>query len=106
MTISRERAHDLLVALDEQLAATGDRFELVVTGGFALIALGLVDRATKDIDVVALRTAEGLVEAKPLPEALAAAARWTRTQDPSEGFLEMLKEKLAGLGVVDADLRA
>jgi len=193
MTLSRERAHDLLVALDEQLAATGDRFELVVIGGSALNALGLADRTTKDIDVVALRTDEGLAEAKPLPDSLVAArnrvardfdvsdgwlnagpadllrwglpegfndrlttrsygshltvhfagrldqihfklyaaadqrggrheddlraleptqdelvaaARWTRTQDPSGGFLQMLEEKLADLGVVDADLRA
>lgn len=193
MELSRERTEELLSALDEQLASRGERFELVVIGGYAL-ALQLVARtATKDVDVVALRTERGLEQAKPLPSTLVAArdkvardfeisegwlnagsadllrwglpdgfvdrltprrygdhlvvhfagrldqihfklyaaadqlggrheddlrvleptegelvlaARWTRTQDPSEGFLLMLRAKLADLGVVDADLGA
>ena len=194
MELSREHTEALLSALDEQLASRGERFELVVIGGSALIALRLVARtATKDVDVVALRTERGLEQAKPLPPTLVAArdkvardfeisegwlnagsadllrwglpdgfvdrltprrygdhlvvhfagrldqihfklyaaadqqggrheddlraldptedelvlaARWTRTQDPSEGFLLMLQAKLADLGVVDADLGA
>jgi hypothetical protein len=193
MNLTKETTSDLLVALNEQLAAGGERYELVVVGGSALVALGLVNRTTKDIDVVALRTAEGLVPAEPLPDPLVAArdrvardfdvsdgwlnvgpadllrwglpegfvdrltarsygayltihfagrldqihfklyaaadqrggrheddlraleptrgeliaaAHWTRTQDPSEGFLQMLEEKLADLGVEDAGLRA
>lgn len=194
MELSRERTEALLSALEAQLAARGERFELVVIGGFALIALELVSRtATKDVDVVALRTERGLELAKPLPATLVAArdkvardfeidegwlnagpadllrwglpdgfvdrltprrygdhlvvhfagrldqihfklyaatdqqggrhesdllaleptrdelesaVRWTRTQDPSEGFLLMLRAKLADLGVVDADLGA
>lgn len=42
----------------------------------------------------------------PTQDELVLAARWTRTQDPSEGFLLMLRAKLADLGVVDADLGA
>lgn len=194
MELSRERTDALLAALNEQLASRGERFELVVIGGSALIALELVARnATKDVDVVALLTEHGLERAKPLPPSLVAArdkvardfeisegwlnagpgdllqwglpdgfvdrltsrqygdhlvvhfagrldqihfklyaaadqqggrhesdlrdldptpdelvlaARWTRTQDPSEGFLAMLRAKLADLGVVDADLGA
>jgi hypothetical protein len=187
-----ERA-DELFALGEQLAAASQRFDLVVIGGSALLALGLVERATRDVDVLALAGAEGLIPADPLPEALAqardrvaqdfglpagwlnpgptellrfglpdgflsrvetrtygpaltvlyagrldqihltlyamvdqgagrheadlrvleptpeelvAAACWTRTHDPSEGFRQELVAVLAHLGVSDADLDA
>jgi hypothetical protein len=62
-----------LVALGEQLAVAGDRFELVVIGGSGLLALGMVDRSTRDVDVVALRDDEGLSSADPMPTALIAA---------------------------------
>src|SRR3990170_4162044 len=71
--IQPDRADEVLTALGEQLAAAGERFELVVTGGSALVALGVVRRATRDVDVVALRTGGTLVPAEPLPAALAAA---------------------------------
>lgn len=194
MSLSQDHTEALLAALDRQLASRGERFDLVVIGGSALIALQLVARTTtKDVDVVALLTETGLEPAKPLPPSLVAArdrvardfeisdgwlnagpadllqwglpdgfvgrltsrrygdhlgvhfagrldqihfklyaaadqqggrheddlralqptpdelvlaARWTRTQDPSAGFLLMLHAKLADLGVVDADLGA
>lgn len=49
-----ERADELLFALGEQLGAASQRFDLVVIGGSALLALGLVERATRDVDVLAL----------------------------------------------------
>jgi hypothetical protein len=61
------RVRELLVALSEQLAARGQHYELVVVGGSALLALALVERATKDVDVVALRHAGSLSKADPLP---------------------------------------
>lgn len=42
-------------------------------GGSGLLALGAIDRATRDVDVVALRVGEKLETAKPLPPALLAA---------------------------------
>jgi hypothetical protein len=48
-------------------------FELVVIGGSALLALGLVERTTKDVDIVALRSDGDLESADPLPEGLVAA---------------------------------
>ena len=188
-----DRADELLTALGEQLAAAGERFDLIVIGGTALLAVGLVKRATRDVDVLAIRTADGLDAADPLPPALArardrvaqdfglptdwlnpgptdllrfglpdgffsrvekrsygpaltvrfagrfdqihfklyamvdqgagrheadlrvleptpeellAAAHWTRTHDPSEGFRQELVAVLAHLGVTDADLDA
>ncbi|MBS1882210.1 MAG: hypothetical protein JSS97_04560 [Actinobacteria bacterium] len=181
----------LLDALGEQLASRGERYELVVIGGSALLALGLVERTTRDVDIVALRCGEDLDEARPLPKGLQdasdlvardfslpsnwlnpgptdllrfglpdgfvdrlqrrgygkslvvyltsrydqihfklyaavdqgpgkheadlralapskdellAAARWSRTQDPSEGYARVLRGALASFGVADAAL--
>lgn len=66
---------DALAALGEQLHAAGEHVELVVVGSAALLALELVDRVTRDVDVVGIRVAGGIESAKPLPAALAAAAR-------------------------------
>jgi hypothetical protein len=190
-TFGAEKADELLVALGEQLATASEHFDLVIIGGSALLALGLVQRATRDVDVLALETNEGLIPADPLPATLAqardrvaqdfglpadwlnpgptdllrwglpdgflsrvetrsygtaltvryagrldqvhfklyamvdqgagrheadlraldptadellAAARWTRTHDPSEGFRQELVAVLGHLGVTDADL--
>lgn len=40
----------------------------------------------------------------PTADELIDAARWTRTHDPSEGFLSALREALAYFGVPDVDL--
>jgi Nucleotidyltransferase of unknown function (DUF6036) len=60
----------LFDALAQQLARAGRRYELVVVGGSALLALGLINRPTRDVDVVALREADALLTADPLPPAL------------------------------------
>ncbi len=62
-----------LGALEEQLAARGERFELVVIGGAGLQALGVIQRSTRDIDIIALRAGEDLTKAEPLPDGLEAA---------------------------------
>ncbi len=71
--LNASRADELLRALAEQLAAAGESYELAVIGGSALLALGLIDRPTRDVDVVALREAGVLTKAKPLPPGLVAA---------------------------------
>jgi hypothetical protein len=187
---SAEAADELLAALGEQLRAAGLSYDLVVVGGSALLALDLVRRATRDVDVVALSEDGGLASAAALPpgliaardrvardfglprewlnngpaallrlglpdgfadrwetqaygsaltvrwasrvdqihlklyaavdqsgkhlrdlealapsrEELIAAARWTREQDPSEGFLSALLQALAYFGAEDVDL--
>jgi hypothetical protein len=63
----------ILAALGEQLSAAGERFELVVVGGSGLLALGMIERATRDVDLVALWEGDGLLSARPLPPALVAA---------------------------------
>lgn len=42
----------------------------------------------------------------PTPDELLAAARWTRTHDPSEGYRSVLVRVLAAFGVEDATLGA
>lgn len=71
--IDAERTDSLLAALGEHLAADNVHLELVVVGGSALLALGLVDRVTRDVDVVALREDGELRSAEPFPEALSRA---------------------------------
>jgi hypothetical protein len=47
---------------------------LVVCGGSSLIAMGLVDRTTVDVDIVALLDSSNrLTRAEPLPDELARA---------------------------------
>lgn len=73
MAFDAHQENDLLDALGEQLADLGARVEIVVIGGAALMALGLVDRTTNDIDVLALSSDEGLQPASPLPSLLVEA---------------------------------
>jgi hypothetical protein len=72
---SAQAADDLLDALAEQLAAQGECFTLAVIGGSALLALGLVSRATRDVDVLAIVGGGELISAQPLPAALVGAAQ-------------------------------
>ena len=67
---SAEAADELLGALSEQLQAASLHFDLVVIGGSALLARGLVARTTRDVDVVALAGANGLLPAIELPPGL------------------------------------
>ena|SRR5437762_3199606 len=60
-----------LSALGELLEARGLRFEVVAVGGSALVLLGLIQRATRDLDALALVEADTLVPARELPRALA-----------------------------------
>lgn len=68
--ITVERVDELLSELAERLTALEAWYELVVVGGSALLALGIVSRATRDVDVVAFDDGAGLTPADPLPEAL------------------------------------
>jgi hypothetical protein len=63
-------------ALGEILASQGERAAIVIVGGAALIIQGLVERATRDIDIIAISHDVGESERKaieppePLPESL------------------------------------
>jgi hypothetical protein len=114
---SARAAEDLLRALGEQLAARGERYTLAIVGGSALLALGLVSRATRDVDVLAIVDGDELVSAQPLPAALLDAAHtvardfgladdWlnpgpTSLLDlgPPEGFYERAQHRYYGDGL-------
>jgi hypothetical protein len=105
---------ELFAALGEQLAARAARVELVVVGGSALLAVGLVSRTTSDVDVVGLLSDGTVVDPRPLPEhVLAASARvardfalpadWLNTGPADlldfglpEGFVERLEKREYG----------
>jgi Nucleotidyltransferase of unknown function (DUF6036) len=70
---SKDAADRLFVVLGEQLAAAGERYELVVIGGSGLLALGFIERSTRDVDLLALRSGDKLDSAEPLPTKLATA---------------------------------
>lgn len=74
---SQEKLHMTLLALEEQLRLSGSTpIGIVVCGGSALIAMHLVSRTTKDVDVVALQHIPGeLTSANPLPDSLLIAAK-------------------------------
>jgi hypothetical protein len=73
MKITGETLDVILGALAEQLRSLADQREIVVIGGSALTALGLVKRATRDVDLVAIAEDGELRSAEPLPETLRVA---------------------------------
>ncbi|HEY7265642.1 MAG TPA: hypothetical protein VH589_29675 [Trebonia sp.] len=73
MEITDETIDLLLGALADQLQAIGSHVEIVVIGGSALTALGLVRRATRDVDLLAIAENGELRLAEPLPQALLVA---------------------------------
>jgi hypothetical protein len=86
--ITDETLDVLLDALAEQLRSLGTRLEIVVIGGSALTALGLVRRATRDVDVLAIAENGVLRPADPLPDALRTARdRVARDFDLDENWL-------------------
>lgn len=64
-----------LQTLGEILTARGERHDLAVVGGGALLILGLIERPTRDLDVVARINAQRWSRAQPFPPGLAEAVR-------------------------------
>ncbi len=111
---NRDHVDELLKALGEQLGAADYVCDLVVIGGSALLALGIIDRATRDVDLLALRSGDELRRPQPLPPELTAAAHrvsrdfgvpsgWLNAGPSSlldfglpEGFLERLERRRYG----------
>lgn len=63
-----------LSLLGETLSHRGQSAELVVLGGSGLLRLGVIQRATHDVDVVGLLEDGSLATAEPLPPQLTQAA--------------------------------
>ena len=75
MEINIESLESALEILGQLLADRGLHYEAAAIGGGSLLLLGLIDRTTKDLDLVALVKGRQLVSANPLPEALVQAAK-------------------------------
>ncbi|HWH45471.1 MAG TPA: hypothetical protein VNT32_12145 [Thermoleophilaceae bacterium] len=97
---NQSRAHELLAALGEQLAAVDYACDLVVIGGAGLLALGMIDRPTRDVDLLALRFGDELQMPRPLPaELMAAAERVGRDFAVPGGWLNAGPSGLLELGL-------
>lgn len=100
--LDQTRTHELLEALGEQLAARGAHAELVVIGGSALLAVGLISRPTRDVDIVALLSGQTLIEPRPLPtELVAARDRVARDFGLPENWLNAAPADLLDFGLPD-----
>ena len=71
----RGRLEDALHALGDLLADRASKHTVIAIGGGALALLGLIERSTLDIDIVALHDNAQLRSAEPLPESLIDAIR-------------------------------
>ena len=64
---------DALQALGELLATRTQHYDIVVIGGGALLLLGLIDRPTRDFDIVSRIDGGKWLEGEPMPVPLATA---------------------------------
>jgi len=86
-SLTTERLREALGLLSQLLDAEGAEPEhLVIIGGSALIALDLVTRSTRDVDIMAdVDPEKGLVDPRPMSEALQRAARKVAMELELEG---------------------
>jgi len=87
-----------------------DRVETRPYGGLTLHVAGRFDQVCFKLYAAAdqgmrSKHAADLMALRPSHDELLAAARWSRTHGPSEGYRQQLMAILAALGVEDADAR-
>jgi hypothetical protein len=80
ISLGRKDLENALQAVGELLSSAGQRISIVVIGGAALHLQGVIERTTRDVDVVALTNEPGGFEQlirppKPLPDVLLQAVR-------------------------------
>jgi hypothetical protein len=75
MEIDSESLEEALTVLGQLLADRGQYYEIVAIGGGGLLLLRLIQRTTKDLDLVALVKNGQLISPDPLPQALLQAAK-------------------------------
>ncbi|HAB98452.1 MAG TPA: hypothetical protein DCE71_01355 [Parachlamydiales bacterium] len=74
MNIDVKSLDGALQTLGQLLADRGLHYEIAAIGGGSLLLLGLIDRTTKDLDLIALVKGRELFSAEPLPPPLIQAA--------------------------------
>jgi hypothetical protein len=105
---SQKDVENILAALGEQIEKiTKDTFELLVCGGSALNILGFIERATRDVDVLAYvkRGDKGeisIIKADPLnPELITAAKKVARDFNLPDDWLNTDPASAVDLGLPD-----
>lgn len=69
--INGEKLTEALKLLNDQLIVMGaPQIQMIVCGGSALIATGLVMRTTRDVDVLAFMSKSSMIDCEPLPQYL------------------------------------
>ena len=103
---SQKDVENILAALGEQIEKiTKDTFELLVCGGSALNILGFIERATRDVDVLAYvkRGDKGeisIIKADPLnPELITAAKKVARDFNLPDDWLNTGPASAVDLGL-------
>lgn len=98
---------EIFVALDRQIAAAqGSPISLVVCGGTALLALGLVSRTTKDVDVLGRLEKRAVLKLGRFPAWLnEAAARVASDFNLPPGWLNLGPESQLDTGLPRGFLR-
>jgi len=70
MLLDVNALENALILLGQRLLQSKQYYEIVAIGGGSLVLLGYIDRATKDLDLVAVMEAGRMISAKPLPQGL------------------------------------
>jgi hypothetical protein len=98
--IDTEQLDTALTALGEQLGTTSETAHLVVIGGSGLLAIDVISRSTRDVDILALERHGELISADPLPPAITyAAALVARDLGLEPGWLNPGPTSLLKLGL-------
>ncbi|HMJ77093.1 MAG TPA: DUF6036 family nucleotidyltransferase, partial [Iamia sp.] len=100
--MDRSVVEEALHTLGELLDERDQRFSLLVIGGSSLLLLGWTQRATADVDVVAIRSGAAYQSAEHLPRPLLdAVAEVGRTLDLGERWLNSGPAGLLELGLLE-----
>ena len=81
MAIDQPVLEQVLVALGAVLASRGSIFEIVVVGGSGLLLLGLAERTTRDLDVLAIVSDGRYGSSAPLPSTTLASCLIAQSWD-------------------------
>ncbi len=106
MEIDTNTLDGVLKVLGQLLAERGLHYEVVAIGGGGLLLLGLIDRTTRDLDLVALVKGKELVSASPLPLPLVQAAEQVGIAlDLGKGWLNIGPASLLDMGLPSGFMR-